>query len=371
MKISRNYRQLKNRFVGLLLLVTYSINAQSVFKPGYIIDLKNDTLFGDIDYRGDILMGEKCVFKSASTGNIVEYKPDAISAYRFKDDRFFIAKEYKGKKVFLEFLIKGKVNIYYLRDKQTDRYFIEKEDEKIMELPYSEKLIYGKGNDNDRMYLSTSKTHKSILKRYMKDAPEFQSRIDELAKPEHDELIKLAKDYHNKVCKDETCIIYKKKIVRINVNLEIVGGVIRYNSTLDIINKNYFQAGLLGHIWLPRVNEKLYLRTGFIYFNISITSSLSVPSGAISSSNIFKIPVQLEYIYPLGRVRPVFAYGVNIYHPLSALSVGFMGGINAQFSDKISLAVNYDVDFVPNPYLVIIPSTLFSNSLLVGLKIRL
>jgi hypothetical protein len=375
MKNNSNNGRFKHYLSVLLTFMSYFTNAQSDFRAGYVIDPKNDTLFGDINYRGDILMGEKCVFKSSSTGIITEYKPDDISAYRFKDDRFFIAKEINGKKVFLEFLIKGKVSIYYLRNNLTDRYFIEKEGEKLSELPYEEKIVYGEKDDRDRalrtstMYLSTSKIHKSILKKYMKDAPELQSRIDKLAKPEHSELIKLAKDYHNVVCKDESCIIYKKKAARINVNLEIVGGVIKYGAAETyVIKENYNRFGLLAHFRLPRVNEKLYLRTGLIYSRLKIPVYSSSPTNEITDFNFFKIPLQLEYIYPKGRIKPVFAYGFSLF---SFATVDFMAGLNVQVSEKIALGLNYEADFIPNAYLVVVPSTFSSQSALVGLKIKL
>jgi hypothetical protein len=369
-----NNGRFKHYLSVLLMFMSYVTNAQSDFRAGYVIDPKNDTLFGEINYRGDISMGEKCVFKSSSTGIITEYKPGDISAYRFKDDRFFIAKEINGKKVFLEFLIKGKVSIYYLRSNITNRYFIEKDGETLTELPYEEKIVYGESDDRDRAlrvsktYLSTSKTHKNILKKYMKDAPELQSRIDEIAKPEHDDLIKLAKDYHNQVCKNESCIVYKKRTPRTNVSLELVGGITKYSNAFEIVQRNYVNLGVLAHFWLPRVNEKLYLRTGIIHSKIDIPDEFSGSNNAITSINFYKIPVQIEYIYPKGRIKPTVAYGINFYSPLN-ITVGFMGGLSIKISEKIALGLNYDLDFVSQA--LIIPSTFFSQSALVGLKIKL
>jgi hypothetical protein len=361
----------KTRYCCLaFLLTTHLMYAQSVFREGYVIDLKNDTLVGELDYRGDIAMGEKCVFKLKGSATVVEYKPTDIQGYRFKDDRYFVAKEIEGEKVFLEFLIKGKISIYYLRNLLEERYFIEKEGEKLTELPYKEGIVYGSPKDPYATYLSQSNTHKNILKQYMKDAPKFQSSIDKLQKPQHDDLIKLAKNYHNAVCKDESCIVYKKKTPRINLTVEAVVGVLKYSKSENIEQKDYLNLGVLAHFWLPRVNEKLYLRTGFIYSQVKIPTITNIPSGEANLTNLFKIPVQIEYIYPKGNIRPAFAYGVNIYQPLG-LSVGFMGGINVKLSEKMALSFNYDIDFIPYENITFIPTTFFSHDALIGLKVRL
>lgn len=286
--------QLRTHGCIVFIFFAFLTQAQTVFRPEYIIDLKNDTLIGDIDYRGDELMGKRCVFKSKSTGVITEFSPSDIAAYRFNDDRFFIAKDINAKKVFLEFLIKGKVNIYYLRDGVGEHFFIDKLGEKMEELPFKEEIVY-----NDGAYLKTSNIHKSILKKYMKDAVGFQTRINKLEKPEHGELISLAKDYHNQVCKDESCIIYKKKTA-LTVDLEALGGFIQYGSSELVVQKTYAQFGILAHFWLPRVNEKLYLRMGFVYSSVGI-----VYGTEIFYVNVYKVPIQIEYVYPKGKIRPV------------------------------------------------------------------
>ena len=47
-----------------LLILTGVLNAQSDFRPGYIISTTGDTIFGEIDYRGDLSMSNVCRFKN-------------------------------------------------------------------------------------------------------------------------------------------------------------------------------------------------------------------------------------------------------------------------------------------------------------------
>ena len=50
---------------GLLMIIEF-LNAQTDFRPGYIIENSGDTIHGEIDYRGDILMGNVCRFKDVN-----------------------------------------------------------------------------------------------------------------------------------------------------------------------------------------------------------------------------------------------------------------------------------------------------------------
>jgi hypothetical protein len=73
--------------------------SQNLFKAGYIIDLKGDTIFGEIDYRGDKYMGKKCRF--LHDGLIKEFMAGEIFAFRFIDSKFFISKSVETKFIFL------------------------------------------------------------------------------------------------------------------------------------------------------------------------------------------------------------------------------------------------------------------------------
>ncbi len=124
--------KLKGLLLLGLLLSTGLVYAQSNFKPGYIIKAPGD-----------------------------------IIAYRFIDGKYYISREVNNKKVFLECLIKGKVNIYYLRDDYGNHYYIDKDNMKLAELPYEEGKKYVNGKE---VYYETTK-HLGLLYTYMHDAP--------------------------------------------------------------------------------------------------------------------------------------------------------------------------------------------------------
>lgn len=346
---------------GLLFYGFWMINgilhAQSDFRPGYIINLDGDTIHGTIDYRGDHLMGEICRFDAADSDGIIIYSPQDLIAYRLDDGKYYVSKEVNSRSVFLEFLIEGKMNVYYLRDKRGEHYFVEKEGTGIAELPYEEAIRY----KDDKPYAFHTRNHIGLLRYYMQDAPAMQSRIANMGKPSHDNLTKLAKDYHNIVCKDESCVIYVKKEPFVKVNLEIIGGIGHY----PVYSKSslFIQPGILTNIWMPRVNEKFYFRAGMLYSNFE-------------SDDVFKIPLMVEYVYPKGTVTPKLAYGITIYRvsgeffTIIAHSVAFMGGINIKLWESLCLVINYDLDF--NPMVIsILPRSILSQSVSAGIIFKL
>lgn len=339
--------------LGLMILAS-SLNAQTDFRPGYIVKASGDTIFGQIDYRGDLLMSSVCRFKG-SDSTIIEYSPFDIVGFRFIDSKYFISEKINEKKVFLEYLIKGKVNIYYMRDDNGDHYFLDKEGLGLIELPYQEGIKYV---DGKQVFFET-KLHIGILNYYMQDAPEIQNQIQTIKKPGHQYLIQLAEDYHNAVCLDEKCIIYAKSIPFIKILPEITFGVTIYSNVEDLENKIYIQPGLIGHLWMPRSSEKMYFRTGMLFSRLDY--------GTIKC-NYFKIPCQLEYINPKGIFKPRIAYGFNFYIP-GYYSVSLNVGGNLKLSEQLYLGATTDFEF--NPTMLIIPKSYLANSLQIGLYLKI
>lgn len=342
--------KLKGLFLLGLLFSTVILNAQTDFRPGYIIKTSGDTIFGQIDYRGDLLMSGQCKFREKDN-TIKDYSPTDISTFRFIDSKYYISREINGRIVFLEFLIKGKVNIYYMRDENGDHYYLDKDDIKLTEIPYEE----GVKDIDDKKVFYESKKHIGLLNYYMEDVPKLQSEIKGIRKPGHQNLIKIAEDYHNAVCDGEKCIIYEKSAPLIKILPELIGGVIKYFNVEDLDDKFYLHTGFIGHIWMPRSSEKMYFRTGVLFSQLDVDGD---------KSNFFKIPCQLEYIYPKGIVRPRIAYGLNFYIP-SYRTVSFDIGANIKLSESFFLSATSDIEF--NHTMMIVPKSLLSYSLKLGL----
>jgi hypothetical protein len=356
-----------NKIKFLLLLCLSFVSglalAQSNFKPGFIITNTNDTIHGTIDYRGDLMMSQICRFRPGGYGKYEKYGPADISAFRFIDGKYFVSKEYNGNHHFLEFLINGIVNVYFLRTMEADYYLMEKDELGLTEIPYEESYrIIG----NSR-YRYRSNKHFGVLNLYMSDASDFYSRISDIKKPTHQNLIRLAEDYHYKVCEGETCLIYEKKAPFIKVNIELSWGQISYQKQnwnyiyySSIVDQKYINSGIMAHVWLPRANENFYLRTGITMSRLQYSRY---------KSNLYKFPIQCEYIYPKGIIRPKVAYGISIYQPFNQ-AVSFMGGVNIKIYKPVYLSFNYETDYTPRD-VFLLPQYFISKNLSSGIYVEL
>jgi hypothetical protein len=340
-----------NKIILLGLLLSANIlYAQKDFRPGYIINASGDTIVGEIDYRGDIVMSNICRFKSANN-EVREYSPMDIEAFRFINSKYYVSKEVESNKVFLEYLIKGKVNIYYMRDEKGDHYFIDKDDMQLKEIPFEQGM---RDVDNKKLFYQST-IHIGLLNLYMHDTPELHSQIQSVKKPEHYNLIKLAEAYHNTVCEDEECIIYGRSLPFIKILPEITGGAGKYSNVEGLSDNFSSQFGVIGHIWMPRSSEKLYFKTGLLFTQLEINGA---------KQNLYKIPCHFEYIYPRGYFRPRLAYGLNFYLP-TYRSVSFDVGGNIKLSKHLYLSVTSDIEF--HSRILILPKDLLSYSLKLGL----
>jgi hypothetical protein len=354
--------KLKRLILLGLLISTKLLNAQTDFRPGYIIKNSGDTIYGKIDYRGDLLMSSVCKFKNSDNSN-TEYFPNELIGYRFVDGKFYISKEVNNKRVFLEYLIKGKVNIYYMRDGKGDHYYLDKEGEKFTELPYNEGIKY---IDNKKVLYESNK-HIRLLSYYMQDAPNFQYRIQSVRKPEHHDLIKLAEDYHNAVCNDEKCIIYEKKVPFIKLSVTPFVGLTKYNA----FNKLANEFGGYLYFWAPRASEKLFFKTGLAYNKIS--------EDGVDLTG-FKIPIQFQYIFRAHKLQPHMSSGVNVlsfkfedYKEMD-YTLSLNAGLNYQISNNISINTTFNSDYTPLSMVILSSSATFdliSYSVIIGLRIDL
>lgn len=343
----------KSLLIGLLL-TTLNLNAQTDFRQGYIVKNTGDTLYGQIDYRGDILMSSICRYKH-SDNTITEYSPNDIKCYRFIDSKFYVAKKVNNKYVFLEYLIKGIVNIYYMRDDKGDHYYLDKEGEKLTEIPYEEGII----TVNNKKMIRESTMHIGFLNYYMQDAPNIQSQIQSIRRPNHRGLISLAEDYHNAVCSDEKCIVYEKKVPFIKISITPFLGLVNYLGYDNLVNE---YGGYL-YFWAPRFNEKIFFKTGFSHTKIPTKEKYI---------DAIKIPVQVQYIYRANRFQPQISSGVNLFEGFNTLCLN--AGLNYQISDNLSITAVFNSDYYPMDLVLMnkeIKFDIVSYSIVAGIRLDL
>ncbi len=226
---------MKKRCIVLivLLILTIKFSTAQKYQPGYIITNQLDTAFGLLNNRSYVENAVGCEFKKSSEDKVVSYKPFEINSYWFTDGKYYISKEVTidsiAQKVFLEYLVKGKANIYYLRNPQGEYYFIQKENESM--IPLTAEKYYMNYDESNNKWITTknenssnigeSKKYIGTIKYVLRDAPGLYDEIDK-SQLDHSDLIKLAVDYHKFICNDENCVVYEKS-TKTKMGLAITG----------------------------------------------------------------------------------------------------------------------------------------------------
>ena len=281
-------------FFKVLLILFYcntnlNANSNNDFKEGYIISLNGDTTKGFLLVQISRNASDQCVFKpNANSANTI-YKPGEIAGYRYLNGKYYISKEINidsttKKVVFLEFLIKGIASIYYYMDYE-EHYYIEKYPNSLVELTEKERTFFDEGTsgrEGSHTYIMPSK-YKGKLIFALQDCPSINKEIQN-TRLTHKSLIKLTKDYHEKVCNSESCIIYEK----INTSAKVRFGVLmgfsknQYNFGRQLISNygNNYQIGAalkVSNIFM--FNRHINLKTNFILEKDSKSYTLSLPDG--------------------------------------------------------------------------------------------
>jgi hypothetical protein len=284
------------------------------FQPGYIITKQFDTVYGLLANRNYLENGSSCKFKRNENSEVLSYKPFEISSYRFTNGKYYISKEITidsiDQKVFLEYLIKGKANIYFIRKLNGDYYFIQKENGPMVILKsdevnptYEHVTMNGNSSGNGAEHnLVLTKKYTGTIKYILRDEPQLYDEIDK-SDLDHKSLIKIARDYHDLICKDQDCIIYEKKTKR-KIGIEITGffGTMKYSSA-DLGKTEYsaFKPQLYGVSMLAQLlllNEQMAFKPSLLLGTASIesTEAKSVDKELITkfSATNFDIPLMLQ-----------------------------------------------------------------------------
>ena len=342
----------------IIILIKLSVYSQSEFIPGYIQKTEHDTIFGLIDYAVDKSNSMECRFRKTEKDPVQIFSPKDIYGYRFNESKYYVSKEIKVngelKMIFMEYLVEGRVDLYFYRNGKGDHYLLGRKKLPIMEISIPTDLVSVEGT----MYERSIFVKRNIMKFYLKECPQLYPEIDKLLVCSHKSLIQLIKKYHNVVCPTDFCLIYQKKLPKLRIDIQSITGITSINSLFqfDGYNKRYsYQFGILSYFWLPITNERMFLRTGLIINHVKgYYIHGSEQSNQIEKSSI-KIPMQVHYQFFNANITPVISGGLNIYStPIVpfALLPAFNVGVNAKISDKTYVTLSTDFDYASIYFLI-------------------
>jgi hypothetical protein len=376
-------------FVYFLALTVMSGYSQNDWKTGYIIKNSGDTVFGMIENRDSKANSNHCYFRKDEVSETFRYGPTELEGYRIHDGKFYVSKNIAGgdsiRKLFLEFLIEGRVNVFHYKDDKS-HFFIEKEG-KLHEL-INTTIIK---EINGTKYFIDQKEYLGLLNSLMKDA-NIESFIDK-SRLESKSLIKIAKNYHERVCTNEQCIIYEKKIKPVHATLgfHIGESINRFNFGDELIS-DYRMSSYLGcRVEFENIinySENLTLQVDlnvqkfskynfkekFKFTTISYNGSYYTIYDETYTNGqkdididlkavVLKLPVVVNYTFSKGKIRPYLGLGISntvvvsqnkdfiytiFYHEFNqsipTYLLGFVGRLGCKYVLKNNHAIYTDLN---------------------------
>ena len=300
---------------------------QKGYLPGYVIDNKSDTLRGVIKLQPDNQNSLFCEFIESHETLSHKYTPEDIKEYRIDNRKFYISKvitlDSVKRKVFLEYLVAGIVDLYYLKDAGRELYFIQK-DTLLTSLSNEGSLVTvkenGAGAGNESTYYKNSNQYKRVLQFLFQESPSTLKKINSTNfgyKP----LIKITKDYHNSVCHDKKCIDYTKSTDR-RIFIEPSAGII--NSWMGLSTSTE-----LTHNLMPYYGVQIRFKPfrGYSMWNIlaGINYSTNNFSGDYgykvdiytltylinTKYSIIRVPITVDYSFSSGKLQPYISMSFN------------------------------------------------------------
>jgi hypothetical protein len=345
------------RFSFLILSLAAAIfqktQAQSNYLNGYILKSEKDTIFGIIENKNYFDNSKFCDFKTSNAESITRFYPENTYGYRFSNGKYYVSKnvDLDGKqvKLFMEYLIHGKLDIYFVQDiKNFNHYFASKDSLPLIELKYSEQTI----TDDGVQKIRESKQYIGLLNYFTGDCPSIKDEIPKLNEPDHKKLIHFAEKYHNLTCTDEKCIVYEKKLPR-KIKLNIGGGQTYLYSNNDFVLKQGFVPDYGFNLLFQQSqrNEGVYLGIGLYRlpgFNGILIDDFQIPL----SVNYYKIKMGfsplLTYEFDLNGAFVVQALKLGLNYQLKSISFFLLADIKTlaiikPYGTSINVGLNFDL----------------------------
>lgn len=314
-------------------MIVFPSLAQTNYKTGYIITNTNDTILGQIDYRTDEMNASMCRFKFQKETSDSIYYPGDIAGYRFTPDgKYYVSHavtvDDETETVFLEYLVKGMVNLYFCNIKGQKYYFFEKGGELTQ---FSKKSDF-----IEDMRLVSDNKYKNMLRYYFKDYPSIMNNAGNTYFNQKS-FINLAKQYHDETCTTgESCLIYVNKKPDESLNSFKFSAYAGIQKNAYTITKDYLltkggeletTSPVIGgklNIYYPRWSKSLSLQMDMSLSQINYKKKTAYENSSTTVDYDFKTMVLS------GKLGPEYKFLLKQFEP--RLGAGFV--YNHLFSEK-------------------------------------
>jgi hypothetical protein len=364
-------------YFAVFVLFSFQVAGQPNYKSGYIITLKNDTVAGFINDRGELRNSMICQFKEGKKAKPVKYSPADIKAYRINGGKYYAAKEVFFKDqfsyIFADVLLKGEVSLYYDRRNKEKAYYLQRNDGELVDLVNQQVSVNRQVPDFGYQPYGSSKygvilsVYKDTLYSFFKNCDKVRNQARNV-EYNHKSLMNVTKAYLRYTCKGDDCLSYEKDLTVSRPSLGIYSGMQvsqimwRSKAKSDLIYS--FPVGLFYNVPLNLIDPRLsfqaemtysYMNHNQLYNNLLDTIQyMEIMSASIG------IPILLKYEFPGKRISPSFAFGKETsvvinsditinhvdelyYHKTQKSGWFFQAGLSYKVAPKLSLFSNIRV----------------------------
>jgi hypothetical protein len=333
-----------------------SVFSQSNFKSGYIITNSNDTVPGLIDFRTDVTNSQICKFKQHESDSEKKYLPGEIAGYRFiNEGKYYVSRtveiEKVEKKVFLEFLLQGMLNLYYSPEGNGYYFFEDKAGKMISTTKYPDQIT-------EKNTIKTDNRYKGVLSYVFRECLPLSIESSQ-AQFDRKTMIEYTKKYHDEMCDSgDKCIIfendYKRKFTKFdfiaysgfelntlkqNYNYKV------YNTTsftpllgceMDISSPRFFKSlSLMLDVNCSRISGAFDYSDNMLYSQYSYNGLKSSFGGG------------LKYIYDKGKIRPSIEAGLTYTNLFGLKSKSFSESMDSNNTISSTISLN---EFFPEKF---------------------
>lgn len=308
----------------LLFFFPIVLQAQINLKEAYVVSHEGDTIMGYVDFRTNKINATQCLFKKTLEGENLIYQPGEIESYRFiNEGKLYVSKSVKideqEREIFLEYLIKGMMSLYYYQDAETNQeyYFFENENKEMMQMTKAKSYV---NEDSKRV---EDNRYIGVLNYMFFDIPNVLGNLNSIDFNRKD-LINVVERYHKEVCTTgEECIEYENRYNdnRLEVKVSVFGGVNIYKHQPgfnEIYSSSTINPTLGVQIDLknPRWSRVFSLQIEGALTQIRTTREafyyVKTPMAAAQNkAMMWNTSISPKYTYPKGNFRPTIEAGLN------------------------------------------------------------
>lgn len=274
----------KSLFILSFLFVATCVMAQVNPERGFIITNANDTVWGTLDMRTAERNCRECTFKADGEEAFTHYQPGEIKAFRFSGNgKFYTSHEVvdnnKRKLAFVEYMVKGELNLYYYAGDYSNIYFFENEEGRIAKYVVSNYMEQTQQNKKENQ--ATLRELMGVIRKSTSAVQLVEERT-----MSRNRLIQIARTYHDDVCtSNEDCIQYEystkseKATVKFRVfagyeyriSYALTGFVTDLNETISCSTPF---AGVGVEVPLARINPAMMFQGELTYSQVKIAYNI-------------------------------------------------------------------------------------------------